>query len=272
MAVLAVRVLLAPTFVIVVSLVARRYGVRVGGVVAGLPVIAGPILLVLALQHGSAFASRAAVGVLLGIVGLAGFALAYVGAAKWVGWPGAVAAAYGAFALAVLVMRPWSVGAVTAVAIAAGSLALTLGLLPRPPLQARTPLTPPRWDLPARAACTAAAVVTVTAVATTLGPHLSGLITAFPIITAIVSVFTHAQRGRDEATRLLRGFTAGFFSYGAFCFVVATTLEPLGIAGSFTLATAVALCVQAAAMARTQLGRRQQIELDPPLAADHASL
>ena len=71
------------------------------------------------------------------------------------------------------------VGAVTAVAIAAGSLALTLGLLPRPPLQARTPLTPPRWDLPARAACTAAAVVTVTAVATTLGPHLSGLITAY---------------------------------------------------------------------------------------------
>jgi hypothetical protein len=261
MAVLAVRILLAPCFVVMVSLVARRFGVRIGGVVAGLPVIAGPILLVLAEEHGSPFASRAAVGVLLGMVGLAAFALAYVATANWVGWPGAVAVAYAAFALAVVAMRPVSVGPLLAFVIACGALILTLGLLPRPRYPARTPLPHARWDLPFRAVCTTLAVVTVTAIATMLGPHLSGLVTSLPIITAVLAAFTHAHRGRDEAARLLRGFTIGFFAYATFCFVVATAARPLGIAVCFALATIVALAVQAAAVAASHghVVRAQQV-------------
>ncbi len=252
MALLALRVLLAPCFVVCASLVAHRFGARIGGVVAGLPVIAGPILLVLALQHGATFASGAAVGVLLGMVGLAAFVLAYVAIASWRSWPSAVVAAYTAFALAIVAMRPLSVGALAALVIACGSLVLTLRLLPRPPRLDAATLTPGRWDMPFRAACTAVAVVSVTAIATTLGPHLSGLVTTFPIITAVLSVFTHAHRGRDEAIRLLRGFTVGFFSYAAFSFVVATTIRPLGVGGCFALATAVTLCVQAAGVAASQ--------------------
>ena len=279
MAVLAVRILLAPCFVVMVSLVARRFGARIGGVVAGLPVIAGPILLVLAVQHGSPFASRAAVGVLLGMVGLAAFVLAYVATARWVGWPGAVAVAYAAFALAVVAMRPVSVGPLLAFVIACGALILTLGLLPRPRYPARTPLPHARWDLPFRAVCTTLAVVTVTAIATTLGPHLSGLITSLPIITAVLAAFTHAHRGRDEAARLLRGFTIGFFAYAAFCFVVAIAVRPLGIAGCFALATIVALAVQAAAVAashrhvvRAQQLTSQRIPSDELLEAAEAAL
>lgn len=48
MSVLVAKLALAPTFVVLVSLVARRFGPRIGGVVGGLPVVAGPILLVLA--------------------------------------------------------------------------------------------------------------------------------------------------------------------------------------------------------------------------------
>lgn len=263
MAELALRVLLAPCFVVGASLVARRFGSRIGGVVAGLPVIAGPILLVLALQHGPTFAGRAAVGVLLGIVGLAAFVLAYVAIARRRAWPSAVLAAYAAFALAVVAMRPVSVGALPALAIASGSLMLTLALLPRPPHVDAATLAPARWDIPFRAACTAVAVLSVTAVATTLGPHVSGLVTAFPIITAVLAVFTHAHRGRDETIRLLRGFTVGFFSFVAFCFVVAATIRPLGVSACFGLATVVALCVQAAGVAgsrRHALGRVTQNE------------
>jgi hypothetical protein len=249
---LALRVLLAPCFVVCASLAARRFGARIGGVVAGLPVIAGPILLVLALQHGSSFASRAAVGVLLGMVGLAAFVLAYVAIARWRSWPSAVVAAYAAFALAVVAMRPLSVGALPALVIACGSLVLTLGLLPRPPRVEAATLAPARWDMLFRAACTAVAVVSVTAIAATLGPHLSGLVTTFPIITAVLAVFTHAHGGRDEAIRLLRGFTVGFFSYAAFCFVVAMTIRPLGVGGCFALATVLALCVQASGVAASQ--------------------
>jgi hypothetical protein len=248
MAVLALRILLAPCFVIGASLIGRRFGVRVGGVVAGLPVIAGPILLVLALQQGAPFARSAAVGTLLGMVALAAFVLAYVGAAERVAWSGALTAGWAAFVLVVVAVRPVSVGPVVAFAIACGALLMTLVLLPRPPDTAVKPPPHPRWDLPLRAACTAIPVVVVTAAASALGPHLSGLITAFPIITPVLAAFTHAQRGREEATRLLRGFTIGFFAYAGFCLVVATAVRPLGIAGCFALATAVALVAQAAAV------------------------
>jgi len=198
------------------------------------------------------------------LVGLAAFVLAYVATAKWLSWPSAVVAAYTAFALAVVAMEPVSVGALPALIIACGALVLTLGLLPRPPRVDAAPLAPARWDMPFRAACTAVAVVTVTAIATTLGPHLSGLVTSFPIITAVLSVFTHAHRGRDEAIRLLRGFTVGFFSYAAFCFVVATTIRPLGVSGCFALATVIALCVQAAAVAASQQHVLRPRQITPP--------
>jgi uncharacterized membrane protein (GlpM family) len=104
----------------------------------------------------------------------------------------------------------------------------------------------PRWDLPLRAVCTAVPVLVITAMAKAVGPHLSGLLAAFPIITPVLAAFTHAQRGRRESTRLLRGFTVGFFAYAGFCFVVAVALRPLGIGGAFILAAAVALVAQSA--------------------------
>ena len=87
MTVLALKLLLAPGFIVATTLISRRFGVGVAGIVAGLPAIAGPILLVLALDHGHGFARSAANGVLLGIVALVVFVLAFrVG-----GPPGAVA-------------------------------------------------------------------------------------------------------------------------------------------------------------------------------------
>jgi len=44
--VLAAKLLLAPAFVVGASLATRRYGAAVGGVLAGLPIVAGPILAV----------------------------------------------------------------------------------------------------------------------------------------------------------------------------------------------------------------------------------
>ncbi len=260
--VLAVRVLVAPCFVVLASLAARRFGARIGGLVAGLPVIAGPILLVLALQHGSAFASKAAVGVLLGMVGLAGFVVTFAAASTRLRWPGAATLGYAVFALVVVGMRPVSVGPLAALLIACAGLALTLLLLPRVPRVPRERLPHPRWDLPFRAGCTMALVLAITAVATTLGPHLSGLIASFPIITAVLSAFTLVQRGRDEAVRLLRGFTTGFFAYAAFGFVVAATIRPLGIAPAFVLATTAALAAQAAAVAVGR-GRTAAGQLEP---------
>jgi hypothetical protein len=78
---------------------------------------------------------------------------------------------------------------------AAGTL-LGLRLLPTvtSPLAADAP---PWWDLPARALAALALVLVLvlTALSGALGPHLSGLLAPFPILTSVLAVFTHAHGG-----------------------------------------------------------------------------
>ena len=74
---IATKIMLAPSFVVGASLIARRFGVRVGGLVGALPVVAGPILLVYAFAHGRVFAADAAAGTLLGLVSLTTFVVVY---------------------------------------------------------------------------------------------------------------------------------------------------------------------------------------------------
>ena len=88
MGVLATKLLLAPAFVVAASLAARHYGPRIGGLVGGLPVVAGPILLVFALDHGPVFAAGAAAGTLLGLVSLLAFIVVYAHLASHVRWGG----------------------------------------------------------------------------------------------------------------------------------------------------------------------------------------
>jgi hypothetical protein len=61
------KLLLEPLCVVAVSLSGRRWGVAVAGILGGLPVVAGPILLVLTLVHGRQFGAEAAAGTLLGV-------------------------------------------------------------------------------------------------------------------------------------------------------------------------------------------------------------
>ena len=79
---LVLKLTLAPALVATATQVAGRLGHRAGGLVGGLPVVAGPILLIYAVEQGQAFAAEAAAGAVLGIVSLVGFCVAYALAAR----------------------------------------------------------------------------------------------------------------------------------------------------------------------------------------------
>jgi hypothetical protein len=253
---LALKLLLAPSFIVATSVLARRVGVRVAGVVGGLPAIAGPILLVVALDRGRAFAGDAATGTLLGIVALIVFVLAYAGVSSRFAWPWALLVGWASFLLAVLALRPVHVGAVGALVLSCAACGATLVILPRRHSEWLSTRPYPRWDLPLRGACAVIPIVAVTGAARLLGPHLTGLLAAFPVITPVLAAFTHAQQGAREALRLLHGMTVGFFAYALFCFTVGITIRGLGIAASFALATALALAAQGTAIV---LSRREQL-------------
>jgi hypothetical protein len=249
---LAVKLLLAPSFVVGASLAARRFGARVGGLIGGLPVVAGPILLAYALGHGRGFAAGAAAGTLLGLISLTAFVVVYGRLAGQVSWTASMLAGWVAFGVATTIFSTTSLPAGAALALAAVGIALGLAALPRRPHAPRIHPPPPAWDLPLRAGCALALVLALTAMAGWLGPRLAGLLAPFPIIATVLAVFTHVQRGPDELLHLLRGLISGFGAFALFCFTLAVSLPVLDTTGAFALASGVALLLQGLLLACTR--------------------
>jgi hypothetical protein len=255
MSAIVAKVVLAPAFVVGASLAARRYGPRVGGLVGGLPVVAGPILLVFALSHGRAFAAQAAAGTLLGIVSLCTFIVVYAQLARRAGWGVSLLAGWAAFFAMTGVLSLLSIGAGAALAVVLVVLALTSAAVPRTEDEPISTVSPPAWDLPLRALSALALVLALTALAGRLGAQLSGLLAPFPVVASVLAVFTHTQHGEDDLLRIMRGFVVGLVAYALFCFTLAVSLGSLEITASFLLATAVALSTQAVALTLTWRAR-----------------
>lgn len=244
MTLLAAKILLAPLCVVAVSLVGRRWGVAVAGVLGGLPVVAGPILLVETLLHGRDFGADAAAGTLLGLAALTAFVVVYGRVAQRIGPIQSVLCGWTAFLVSVAVLRPLQPPPGLSLILVAACFAIGLKLLPPlPPPQATA--VPAWWDLPARALAALGLVLALTAASGALGPHLSGLLAPFPIVTSILAVFTHAHGGVTQVGVLLRNFLFGFYGFAAFCFVLAVASNALTTAAAFGLATVAALAVQA---------------------------
>jgi hypothetical protein len=257
---LLAKILLAPMFVIGASLVARRYGARIGGLVGGLPVVAGPILLVFALDRGTTFAAGAAAGTLLGLVSLLAFILVYAHLAGRLSWAGSLFLGWAAFFLMTGALSATILGPNPALAVVLVAIVLTLLALPQAQGERSGVVALPAWDLPLRGLSALALVLALTALAGELGPKLSGLLAPFPVITSVLAVFTHAQHGQRELRLIMRGLVMGLVAYALFCFVLAVSLEALGIAGGFLLATLAALATQTVAIAVTWRRREPAVE------------
>jgi hypothetical protein len=238
--VLALKLTLAPGLVAATTVAGRRWGPRVAGRPGGLPVVVGPILFALALEQGDAFAAEAAQGSLLGLLSLNAFVLAYAWAARRVGWAQALLAGWGAFAAATVMLDPLRVSDEVALAVVVAAFFLTEAALPRGRGEEVAPHTP-RFDLLLRTVCTAALVLGLTALAGVLGPRLSGMLAAFPVLASVLAAFTQAQAGAVAAADFLRGLVRGLISFALFCFVVAVLLPSAGMAVAFGAATFAAL-------------------------------
>lgn len=260
--ILALKLLLAPTLVVTASLAVRRFGPRVGGLIGGLPVVAGPILLVLALLHGRSFGADAATGSLLGLGSLAAFVAVYGAACPRVSPPTALVLGWCTFLAATALLAPVGAGAVPALAVACCSFWVALVLIPRPRDGTVVLSGPPVWDLPVRAACAGAMVLALTGASAGLGAHVSGLLAPFPVITSVLAAFTHAQRGPADTLRLFRGMLIGLFAFALFCFIVAVGLRRGGIAVAFGAATTSAILAQGVVVTGDRIRARRLLVAD----------
>ena len=232
---LTLKLILVPTLVAIVTLGVRRWGPAVGGWLSALPVVAGPVLVFYALEQGNAFAANAAHATVAGLIGTVAFVLAYGRSAPHLRWYLCVPIGWTMFGatIAVLAKAPPS-PAVSFVALVIASVA-GRRVLPPPSGVLPARATPP-GDLPIRMIASAVLVVVLTGMAEWLGPTWSGLLRAFPVLTTIVAVFTHAQQGSGGVLRFLDGYLYGVIGFGLFCVVLSVSIGALGLVAAAALA------------------------------------
>lgn len=251
---LILKLVVTPALIGAATLAGRRWGQSIGGWLVGLPLTTGPVAFFIALDHGESFAAAAVVGSLAGAVAEVAFSLAYGWSARRRSWAPALLAGTVAYAAVAALVQSLALGAVPLFLLVLVALALSLGLMPRgAPGAALVPA--PRWDLPARMVLATTVVLVLTALAPRLGARWSGLLATYPLFAAILTAFGHRLQGAGAAIGVLRGLLFGLFSFAGFCLVLALGLVPLGIAGAFAAAVAVAVLAQGISLWRLQAPR-----------------
>lgn len=261
---LLLKLLLVPAFLLMVSLAGRRWGPELAGWLAGLPVVTGPILFFLAVEHGTGFAAGAATLALSAVLASVSFGLAYAHGGLRGPWALALAAGLVAWtaAASVLAWLPISAGGGPHLALGL-ALGISLAtLLAAPRLFPAVAIQPSgrqmdTRELLLRMLAGALLTVGVTAAAATLGPAWSGLLAVFPVLGIVLAVFSHRSQGVGYAAALLRAMAVGQYSFVAFCFVLALSLPAWGTGGAFVAAILASLTTQAAMRRRlVRLPRR----------------
>jgi hypothetical protein len=257
MNILLLKLILTPLLIASVSLAGRRWGPTVGGLLVALPLTSGPILFFLALERGAPFTVSTALGTLEGLISNAIYVLVFALLVMSRPWWVALPVALGAFLACTWALQFVTLPLPLLLSAVWLSLILALGLLPRGSAKPSTERAP-WWDIPGRIIVATSFVLLLTGVAAALGPHLSGLLTPFPIFVSVLAIFTTRVAGPVATVQLLRGVLLGLFACSLFFVVLALVLPIGGVGLTFLLAATVTLGAQALWLA---LARRSQPKL-----------
>ena len=246
---LALKLLLVPAFLLLISLAGRRWGPAVAGWLAGLPVLTGPILFLLALEHGPGFAAAAATVSLSAVFGAVAFIVTYARVCARRSPVLSLLSGLASWCCAALLLTRLPLTNSASLGIALLALLIAPRLFPRVSAPILT-ATLPKWELPLRMLAGAAVTLAVTTLAAAIGPSWSGMFAVFPVITIVLSMFSHRASGPGFTAILLRAMIWGLYSLASFSLAVAVLLPQQDIAVSFLAASAVALTVQWALKSR----------------------
>jgi uncharacterized membrane protein (GlpM family) len=241
--VLLLKIFLVPGFLLLVSLASKRWGPSVAGSLAGLPVVAGPILFFLAIERGEVFASKAAAMSLSAVFASVAFSVAYARAAQRLSWLVSLLFAFFVWGAAAIILSQMSLSANYALVIALITLIAAPHLFPAADTASTTRVVTTS-ELFSRMVAGASLTVAVTVAAASLGPVWSGLLAVFPILGTVLAVFSHRSQGAIFVATLLRSMSIGLFSFSAFCFALSFLLSQVGIPAAFGISIGLAVLVQ----------------------------
>ncbi|HEY2758467.1 MAG TPA: hypothetical protein VGJ01_22365 [Pseudolabrys sp.] len=240
--ILIARMVIAAGFVLASTITAERAGPLVGGLVATLPLGAGPVYVFLALDHGAAFIGHSAVNSLaINSVNVI-FALTYARLAQKRSVGVSIGLAFLVWVLLAFIVHSiaWTLATAALLNIVVQTACIVLA---RPLRHVVIPRLEARWtDYALRAALVALLVGTTVTASFHIGPEGSGILAVFPIILISVQFILHRRVGGRPSAAVMANAVTGLVGFALACVVLHETAEPFGsvIGLSLALATSIA--------------------------------
>ncbi|MGH6788770.1 MAG: hypothetical protein ACRECC_03715 [Pseudolabrys sp.] len=238
---LIVRMAVTAAFMLAATVTAERAGPLIGGLVATLPISAGPVYIFLAIDHGAHFIAQGALGSLVTNALNVLFAVAYALLAQKRSLAVSIGGAY-----AVWITLSFAVGYVQwslALAIAFNIVVVAASLWIVHPLRhVRVAAVQARWyDLVMRAVMVALLVGVVVTLSYTIGPTASGSLAVFPIVLTSIIIILHRRIGGPATAAILANAVVGLGGFAVAVITLYLTAERFGSALALSLALAVSI-------------------------------
>jgi hypothetical protein len=238
---LMVKMAVTAAFVIAATKAAERVGPLVAGMIATLPIAAGPSYVFLALEHDSAFIADGALASLVTNAATVAMSLTYVVLAQRHGLLASLGAALCVWFALVVVIRsvPWTT--VGAVVLSIAVYAVCIPIVDRY-RNVRMPPMRPRWyDVPLRAVLVGLLVAVVVELSDRLGPTVTGIFAVFPIVLCSLMFILHPRIGGPATAAVIAYTTSGMVGFSLCCLAARLLVVPAGTALGLSLALAVSI-------------------------------
>jgi uncharacterized membrane protein (GlpM family) len=220
------KLAIMPTVIALITYVSKRWGDSIGGIVASLPWVAGPIIFFIAIERGNDFAVEAIPGVMAGIVSWFIFLVAYIIAGRRYGALPTLGISYAVYFLSGLALNEfipmlslhiWYVSALI-------TILLSILYFPTVSYDHRQSEKTLSHELVLRMSAATLFVVVITYSADALGPAWSGILTPFPVMTTILAIFTHYTRGIQVTRQVFMGLMTGSFGFATLFYFIGLML------------------------------------------------
>jgi hypothetical protein len=258
---LASKMIITMLVVVGTSLIVERTGPFIGGMIATLPISAGPSYIFLALDHDSAFIASAALTTLTANAATMLFVAVYAHLAQkhsttrslgigWIFW---------SCLMAGFSFVPWTLET----ALLANGLAYFISArlcqafmsVPKAGILKRG-----KWDIPMRAFGVVALVGIVITLGNLAGPKAAGIAAPFPIVLSSLAAMLHPRLGGQIAAATLANSLPGLAGFAFAITALHVTAIPLGSAWALSLALLVSVGWNVALVLRKHLTTRPSTE------------
>ena len=226
--ILLFKLLTVPASIGFITFLEKRLGTQIAGLLGGFPVVAGPILIFLAIENGPVFATTAATSAISAIICLLFFGVSYCWISKKFKWQITYIASLLVWFISATIVSKTAISLSAALPLTFALLACSSRLLP--PHIISKDVQGTSLNLLPRMLAGASLTLVTTTLSSSMGATWIGILSMFPVIGSVLAIFIHRTKGANQVTTMYLGMIRGLYSSAIYFFVLALLLPITGIA------------------------------------------